>query len=449
MATVEKRFIRLVTEIPGPKSREILADMEQYVPQAFGVHLPVAVHRGEGALFTDVDGNTFIDLAGGIGVMAVGHSHPAVVRTIQEHAARFTHTDFTVVMYEPYVRLARRLAALAPGKTPKKAAFFNSGAEAIENAVKIARSYTGRPALIAFEGAFHGRTLMALSLTSKTKPYKRRFTPFAPEVYRVPFPYAYRAPFELSEAELTRYYLSHLERAFVTHVAPEDVAAIVVEPVQGEGGFVVPTEGFLEGVRTLCDRHGILLIVDEIQTGFGRTGKLFASEHFGIEPDLLVVAKSLAAGMPLSGVVGKREIMDAPGDGELGGTYVGNPIACAVANTVLDIMAADDLPGRAAHLGGVIRRRFEAWRDRFALVGDVRGLGAMMAVELVKDRKAKTPAADETYRVLQYCLQHGVLAVKAGIYGNVLRMLPPLVITDEQLSEALDVVEAGLEAAAG
>src|SRR5438477_5325462 len=316
------RTIELRTEIPGPRSREILERKERVVAEPLSVFLPVVVEEARGATLTDVDGNTFIDFTGGVGCLNVGHSNPQVVAAAQEQLSRFSHTDFTIVPYEVYVTLAERLCELAPVRKPAKAAFFNAGAEAVENAIKFARSFTGRPGVVAFEGGFHGRTLLALSLTSKTHPYKAGLGPFAPEVYRVPFPNAYRGR---SAAEA----VAALERALITQVAAETVAAIVVEPVQGEGGFIPAPREFMEGLRAICDREGILLVVDEVQSGFGRTGRMFAVEHYGVEPDLITVAKSMAAGMPLSGVVGRAEIMDAPGDSAIGGTYVGNPVAQA------------------------------------------------------------------------------------------------------------------------
>src|SRR6059036_3956383 len=381
------RTIELKTAVPGPKSREILARKERVVPDPLSVFLPVVVDEARGATLTDVDGNTFIDFTGGVGCLNVGHSHPRVVAAAQEQLTRFAHTDFTIVPYEVYVTLAERLCELAPVRKPAKAAFFNAGTEAVENAIKFARIHTGRPAVIGFEGGFHGRTLLSLTLTSKTHPYKAALGPFAPEVYRVPFPNEYRGP-SAEEA------LAALERALVTQVAAETVAAIVIEPVQGEGGFVVAPQSFLDGVRRLCDEHGIVMVVDEVQTGFGRTGKLFAIEHYGIEPDLITVAKSIAAGLPLSGVIGKAEIMDAPADSAIGGTYVGNPVAQAAALAVLDVIEEEGVCDRAAQLGETIRARMESWRERWPPIGDVRGLGAMLAIELVRDSAGKEPDAD-------------------------------------------------------
>jgi 4-aminobutyrate aminotransferase/(S)-3-amino-2-methylpropionate transaminase len=433
------RAIRLQTEIPGPRSRAIVERKERVVADPLTLYLPVVAQEGRGATLTDVDGNTFVDFSGGVGCLAVGHSHPRVVEAVQEQAARFLHTDFTIVPYEVYVTLAERLLALAPFSGPAKAAFFNAGTEAVENAVKFARAYTGRPAVIAFDGAFHGRTLLALTLTSKTHPYKAGLGPFAPEVYRVPFPSEYRGP--TSEEALAA-----LRRALVTQVAAETVAAIVLEPVQGEGGFVPAPVEFVRGVRELCDEHGIVLIVDEVQTGFGRTGTMFAVEHYGVEPDLMTVAKSIAAGLPLSGVLGKAEIMDAPGDSAVGGTYVGNPVAQAAALAVLDVFAEEGLVERARRIGEVMRGRMTEWQERYPAIGDVRGLGAMLALEYVEDRATKKPAPRIAARVAEEAARRGLLLLKAGTYSNCNRVLCPLVITDAELDEGLGAWDEALNA---
>jgi 4-aminobutyrate aminotransferase/(S)-3-amino-2-methylpropionate transaminase len=437
MATT--RSIDIRTEIPGPRSREIVARKERVVADPLSLTWPIVIERGEGALLTDVDGNTFIDLTGGVGCLNVGHSHPRVVEAAQEQLERFSHTDFTIVPYEVYVRLAERLCELAP-ITDAKAAFFNAGTEAIENAIKFARTYTQRPGVIAFEGGFHGRTLLALSMTSKVHPYKAGLGPFAPEVYRVPFPNDYRGP-SAEEA------LAALERTLVTQVAAETVAAIVIEPVQGEGGFLVAPQHYLDGVRRLCDEHGIVMVVDEVQTGFGRTGKLFAIEHYGVQPDLITVAKSIAMGLPLSGVIGKREIMDAPPDSAIGGTYVGNPVAQAAALAVLEVIGEEDLCARATVLGDQLRARMLAWQRRFPEIGDVRGLGAMVAIELVEDADAKTPAPKLAAAVTDEAAKRGLLLLKSGIYGNCIRVLTPLTLSDAELDEALAVWEEALVAA--
>ncbi len=437
MATV--RAIELKTEIPGPRSRDILARKDAVVASPLDVYLPVVVAEGRGATLTDVDGNTFIDFTGGVGCLNVGHAHPHVVEAVQEQAARFLHTDFTIVPYEVYVSVAERLLALAPFRGPAKAAFFNAGTEAVENAVKFARVYTGRPAVIAFEGGFHGRTLLSLTLTSKTHPYKAGLGPFAPEVYRVPFPYEYRG---ISAADA----LAALERALVTQVAAETVAAIVVEPVQGEGGFIVAPPEFLAGVREICDRHGIVLVVDEVQTGFGRTGRMFAIEHYDVEPDLITVAKSLAGGLPLSGVLGKAAIMDAPAEGAIGGTYVGNPVALAAAGAVLDVFEDEGLLDRAERIGETIRGRMQEWQRRHPQIGDVRGLGAMLAIELVEDRTTKKPAPELASAVAAAAAERGLLLLKAGTHSNCIRVLCPLVISDTELDEALGAWGEALDA---
>jgi 4-aminobutyrate aminotransferase / (S)-3-amino-2-methylpropionate transaminase / 5-aminovalerate transaminase len=440
MATT--KAIELRTQVPGPRSREILARKEKVVADPLSIYLPIVVAEGRGATLTDVDGNTFIDFAGGVGCLAVGHSHPRVVEAAQEQLAHFSHTDFTIVPYEVYVALAERLCELAPIAGPRKAAFFNAGTEAVENAIKFARAFTGRPAVIAFEGGFHGRTLLSLSLTSKTHPYKAGLGPFAPEVYRVPFAQQYRGPDARAAVDT-------LERALVTQVAAETVAAIVVEPVQGEGGFQVAPPEFMEGVRAICDRHGIVLVVDEVQTGFGRTGKLFAIEHYAVEPDLITVAKSIAAGLPLSGVIGKAEIMDAPSDSAIGGTYVGNPVAQAAALAVLDVIDEENLCERASALGETMRTRMHAWQRRWPQIGDVRGLGAMLAIELVHDPGTKEPAADLATAVVEEAARHGLLLLKSGIYSNCIRVLTPLVLSDAELDEALAVWEDAVEQALG
>ncbi len=403
------RTIELKTAIPGPRSREILARKERVVADPLSVFLPVVIEEGRGATLTDVDGNTFIDFTGGVGCLNVGHSHPRVVEAAQEQLAKFSHTDFTIVPYEVYVTLAERLIGASPFRSPAKAAFFNAGTEAVENAIKFARAYTGRPAVIGFEGGFHGRTLLALSLTSKTHPYKAGLGPFAPEVYRVPFPNDYRGP-SADEA------LAALERALITQVAAETVA-----------------------------EHGIVMVVDEVQTGFGRTGKLFAIEHYGIEPDLITVAKSIAAGLPLSGVIGKAEIMDAPGDSAIGGTYVGNPVAQAAALAVLDVIEEEGVCERAAQLGETIRARMESWRERWPQVGDVRGLGAMLVIELVKEPASKEPDPDTATAIVEAAAERGLLLLKSGIYSNCIRVLAPLVLTDPELDEALAVWEEALD----
>ena len=412
--------IRLTTSIPGPRSRALAERRSQAVPRGVSQVTPIFVSRSEGALIEDVDGNRYLDFAGGIGCLNAGHREPGVVAALHAQADRFLHTCFMVTPYESYVRLAEKLNALAPGNTPKKTMLLSSGAEAVENAIKIARAYTRRPAVICFDDAFHGRTLLALALTSKTHPYKVGFEPFPSDIYRVP----YGQP------------AAQLEDTFQRVVAAESVAALIVEPVQGEGGFIVPPSGWLTAVAGICRKHGILFIADEVQTGFGRTGKMFAIEHEDIEPDLMVTAKSLGGGLPLAAVTGKAEIMDHTGPGALGGTFGGNPLACEAALAVIQAIESGGLCACAMHLGAQFRRRVLAWKDRFPAIREVRGLGAMQAFELAD--------AASTKALAKYCYEHGLILVTAGTYGNVIRILMPLVLTDEQMGEGLDVMEAGL-----
>jgi len=435
----------LLTPIPGPQSRALAARRSEAVPQGVSQLTPIFVQRAEGALLEDVDGNRFIDLAGGIGCVNTGHCAPEIVGAVRAQAARFLHTCFMVTPYEGYVRLAERLNALAPGPSRKKTFFLNSGAEGVENAIKIARAYTKRPAVICFEDAFHGRTLMAMSLTSKTHPYKTGFGPFAPEVYRIPYAYCYRCSYSLRYPDCQLHCVNVLEDTFKRVVAAESVAAIIVEPVLGEGGFVQPPPEFFPLLQQLCRRHGILLIADEVQTGFGRTGKMFACEHSGIEPDIVITAKSLGGGLPIAAVTGRAEIMDHTGPGSIGGTFGGSPLACETALAAIQIIERDNLCARAMALGERFRERAREWQSRFPLIGDVRGVGAMQAIELVQSQDKREPASDETRQITQYCYEHGVITISAGSYGNVVRLLMPLVITDAQMDEGLDVLEGALK----
>jgi 4-aminobutyrate aminotransferase / (S)-3-amino-2-methylpropionate transaminase / 5-aminovalerate transaminase len=433
------RVIEIRTEIPGPRSREILERELKAVAHPLIVHEPVVADRARGSTITDVDGNTFVDFVGGVGVANIGHNHPRVLEAIAEQAERFLHTDYTVIPYEGYVELAERLGGLVPIGGATRAAFFNAGAEAVENAVKLSRLYTKRQGVIAFEGAFHGRTWMALTMTSKTHPYKKGLGPFAPEVYRTPFPNAYRGP----DAKTA---LTALEALFTTHVSPEHVAAIVFEPQQGEGGFLPAPQEFVDGLRRICDDHGIVLVADEVQTGFGRTGRMFAMEHFGVEPDLVIVAKSIAGGLPLSGVVGRATIMDHPHSGAIGGTFIGNPVALAAALAVLDVFEEEQLVERAQLLGAALRARMLDWQSRWPRIGDVRGLGAMLAIELVRDPATKEPAPELVEAVVGAALQRGLLLLKAGVNGNCIRVLCPLTTTDAELDDGLGAWEDALAA---
>jgi 4-aminobutyrate aminotransferase/(S)-3-amino-2-methylpropionate transaminase len=411
---------------------------ERYVPRGVAQAHPVFVARAEGARLWDVDGREYLDFAGGIGVMNVGHGHPRVLQAVRAQLERFTHACFQVTPYETYVRLAERLSALAPGSFPKKTIFLTTGAEAVENAVKIARAHTGRPAVVALTHSFHGRTLLGMSLTGKASYYKQNFGPFAPEVYHAPAPYPYRG---VSDGLA----LEGLEELFRTQVDPERVAALILEPVLGEGGFIPLSPEYLRAVRQITEAHGILLVADEIQSGFGRTGKMWAIEHSGVVPDLITFAKSVAAGLPISGVVGRAEAMDAPRPGGLGGTYAGNPLACAAGLAVLDVFAEEGLLERAEALGKALWAGLRRLQERFPQVGEVRGLGPMVALELVRDRLSKEPAPELAQAVLEAARDQGLILLKAGMFGSVLRILVPLVATLEEAEEGLRRLEAALE----
>jgi 4-aminobutyrate aminotransferase/(S)-3-amino-2-methylpropionate transaminase len=438
--------IQLRTPVPGPKSRALGERREAAVPRGVSQATPVYVAHAQDAWLEDVDGNRYLDFAGGIGCLNTGHRCEPATLAIEEQLQKFLHTCVQVTPYENYVRLAERMNEVTPGDFPKKTFFLNSGAEAVENSIKIARAYTGRSGVIAFEDAFHGRTMMALALTSKTHPYKAGFAPFPGEVYRIPYAYCYRCSYSLEYPSCDVFCARHLEDTFRRVVASEDVAAVIAEPVLGEGGFVAPPPEFFRIVTEICRKHGVLFIADEVQSGFGRTGKMFASEHYGIEPDILVTAKSLGGGLPLAAVTGRSEIMDAPDVGGLGGTFAGNPLSCAAASAVLDVFERGDLLSRADSLGARFQKRAQEWKTRFEIIGEVRGLGAMRAIELVKSRATREPAPDETKRISQYCYEHGLITITAGTYGNVIRLLVPLVITDEQMDEGLDVLESALVA---
>jgi 4-aminobutyrate aminotransferase/(S)-3-amino-2-methylpropionate transaminase len=436
--------IQLRTPIPGPRSQDLMRRRDAAVVRAAYHATPVFVAKAEGAVIEDVDGNRFIDFAGGIGCLNTGHCAPRVVEAVRRQLDRFLHTSFNVLPYESYIALAERLNAITPGRFAKKTVLVNSGAEAVENAIKIARAYTKRPAILAFEDAFHGRTYMAMAATSKTHPYKAGFEPFPSDVYRVPFAYCYRCSYSLEYPSCEIHCARHIEDAFKRVVAAESIAAVIVEPIMGEGGFLTPPSEFFPILSEICRRHGILLIADEVQTGFARTGALFACERLGLQPDLIAMAKSLSGGLPLAAVTGRAEIMDTPGPGALGGTFGGNPAACEAALAVLETIETENLCARANHLGDRFRRRAAQWQSRWELVGEVRGLGAMQALELVRSRHTRAPAEEETRRILQYCYEHGLIMITAGSYGNVIRLLVPLVITDSQMDEGLDVLESAL-----
>ncbi|GAB6157166.1 4-aminobutyrate--2-oxoglutarate transaminase [Desulfotomaculum varum] len=438
---------RLKTNIPGPQSAQLLEKRQQYVARGVGNTGKFFVDRAKGALITDVDGNIFIDFACGIGVTNVGHCPEDVIEAVKGQLAKYLHPCFHVSMYEPYVNLAEKLASITPGDYPKKAMFANSGAEAVENAVKIARKYTGKTGVISLECGFHGRTLMAMTLTSKVKPYKYGFGPFAPDVYKIPSAYCYRCYYGLQYPGCGLRCLEQLERFFTAECPADKIAAVIAEPVQGEGGFIVPPPEFLPGLQAICQDNDIVFIADEVQTGFGRTGKMFASEHYDLQPDLMTLSKAIAAGFPISAVVGRADVMDAPNPGEIGGTYGGNPIACTAALAVIDKIQREDLCARANRIGAQIKERLRGMQEKYQAIGDVRGLGAMIAVEFVKDRQTKEPDKELTARLVAECYKRGLVVLAAGIFSNVLRFLPPLVMTDGQLNEALDILEEALASA--
>ncbi|HKN75957.1 MAG TPA: 4-aminobutyrate--2-oxoglutarate transaminase [Candidatus Acidoferrum sp.] len=432
--------IQIRTEIPGPRSRALMARREAAIPRGPANATPIFAARADGATIEDVDSNRYIDFAGGIGCLNIGHRSPRVTSAIQAQLEKYLHLCFAVTPYEGYVAVAEKLNSLAPGNFAKKTILLNSGAEAIENSIKIARAYTKRPAVICFEDAFHGRTLLTMSLTSKTHPYKAGFQPFASDIYRIPFAYPYRNAPGTTSPEFAH----HLEDAFKRSVAPESVAALIVEPVLGEGGFVIPPHDYFKLLQNICRKHGILFIADEIQSGFARTGKWFASEHFGIEPDLITTAKSLGGGMPIAAVTGRAEVMDAPGPGSLGGTYCGHPASCAAALAAIETIEKDGLLARSTAIGEHFEKRARGWQKKWSLIGEVRGLGAMCAIELVRNAKTREPADTETKEIAKYCYEHGLIMITAGTFNNVIRILVPLVVTDEQFNEGLDVLETAL-----
>jgi 4-aminobutyrate aminotransferase / (S)-3-amino-2-methylpropionate transaminase / 5-aminovalerate transaminase len=446
MTTVADPTIRLVTDVPGPKSQEMVARREAAMASGASKLTSIGVESAHGATVTDVDGNRFIDLAGGIGMLAVGHTPGHLVDAMTDQAGRLIHMCAIVSTFEPLVEVAERLNLLAPGDFPKKTVLMNSGAEAVETAVHIARSATGRQGVVVFDGAYHGRTNLTMAMTSKFSLFKKGFGPFAPEIYRFPFPNTYRRPDGMSAEDFVAWETKRLDHCFTAVVDPAHVAGIVVEPVQGEAGFVVAPTTWLSRLRELADQHGIVLIADEIQSGMGRTGKLWAIEHSGVVPDMITTAKSLGAGMPISAVVGRAELMDAPHPGGLGGTYSGNPLACVAAREAIDMIASPEFLSRSVELGHRMRPRLDSIQAAHPnLVGDVRGLGSMLVMEIVKDAASKEPWMEATAAITAATLRRGVITIRAGLYSNCVRFLPPLVISNAELDEALDVVAEAIE----
>jgi len=430
------------------KTEKLIQRKNNAVARGIANSTGIFVEKASGAVITDVEGREFLDFYAGVGVLNIGHCPEPVVKAVQKQAEKLLHSFFAIGMYEPYVALAEKMNSIVPGSFDKKTMFANSGAEAVENAVKIARHATKRTGIIAFEGAFHGRTFMTMSLTSKVKPYKYGFGPFAPDVYKVPSAYCYRCHYRSTYPGCGMHCLENFERFFTAEIDAEHIAAMIIEPVQGEGGFLVPPPEFLPGLKAICESKGILFIADEVQTGFGRTGKMFAIENWGVEPDLMTTAKSIAAGMPLSAVTGKAQYMDAPDAGNIGGTYGGNPLACVAGLETIKFIEDKDLCRRAEEIGHKTMTRLKALQERCLVIGDVRGVGAMIGIELVKDRKTKEPAKELTSKVILYCLEQGVMLISAGIFSNVVRLLIPLVVTDEQLDRGLTVLEQSILKAA-
>lgn len=440
---------KIITKtVPGPKAQAIIARREKAVPTAIKCVYPIVIEKGAGAMVEDVDGNCYVDWVGGVGVLNIGYSHPEIVEAVKTQSEKYFHGMFNIVTHEGYVKLAEEMNRIVPVRgTEKKTFFANSGAEADENAVKIAKAYTKRPNIIVFSGGFHGRTMLTMTMTSK-KAYAHGLGPYPDGIYRAQFPYLYRTPVGMSEKEAIDYYTESIYRVFEEASPAEYVAAIVVEPLQGEGGFIPAPIEWVKAVRKICDEQGILLVADEVQTGFCRTGRMFASDYWkdvGAEPDIITSAKSIAAGLPISAITARTEIMEAVKGGTIGGTFCGNPVACAAALKVIEIMERDHLDERAAEISTIIFERFNAWGEKYPVIGDVRGMGAMVGIEFVKDRKTKVPYPELVSAIVNEAAQNGLIIESAGVYGNVIRFLAPLVITDEQLQVGLDIFEKAIE----
>lgn len=440
----ERRIVKITGDVPGPKSRQLYSEMEQNVPRGAAHMTPIAISSAKGATITDVDGNTYIDFASGIGVLNVGHRPDEIVKVIKEQADKYLHACFHVTFYESYIRLANKLNTITPGQFPKKTILLNSGAEAVENAIKIAKYHTKRYGILSFLEGFHGRTAAAMSLTGQIQPYKYNFGPPIPWIYHLPFAYCYRCPFGQTYPGCELACAKYVEQVFGSVISPDAIAALIVEPVQGEGGFIVPPKEFLPELYRICKENGIVFVADEIQTGFARTGKMFAIEHFQIEPDMMLTAKSLGGGTVLSAVTGRAEMMEAPHVGSLGGTYAGHPLSCQAGLAAVNIIEKNNLAGRAISIGKRLKEALCAMQEKYPIIGDVRGLGAMVAIELVKDRVTKEPASKETALLREKCYQNGLIIIGAGIHHNVIRFLVPLVITDEELNEGLSILEEAI-----
>lgn len=436
---------KIKTNIPGPKSLELLKIKEKYVPKGVFNTVPTFIKKGQGAMIEDIDGNILLDFAGGIGVLNIGYSHPEVVEVVKKQAEKFFHSSINVVLYESYIQLAKKLCEITPGHFEKKTMFVNSGAEAVENAIKIARKYTKKTDIICFEGAYHGRTLLTMSLTSKVKPYSYGFGPFAPGIHKIPFANCYRCAYGLERETCHLRCAERLEEIFTSVVDAGNIAAVILEPIQGESGFIVPPDEFVIKLKEICEKNHILLIADEVQTGFCRTGKMFASEYWKVVPDIITTAKSLAAGIPLSAVTARAEIIESSQVGEIGGTFSGNPLACVAGLKVIEIMKRDNFTEKSQRIGKIIQKRFKEMQEKYLLIGDVRGRGAMMAMELVKNRITKIPAKEETKAIINEAYNNGLILLSAGLYSNVIRILVPLVVSKEQLQTGLNIFEGAIK----
>lgn len=423
------------------KSEKLFKKKKEFVADGISTFMPFFLEEAKDAVLKDVDGNIYLDFYGGIGVVNAGHKQEEVINNIKEQLEKYIHTCFMITPYEPYVELAKSLIQIIPIKGDKRVAFFNSGAEAVENAVKIARFYTKRSGVISFSNAFHGRTLLTMTLTSKVKPYKFGFGPFAPEIYKVPSAYCYRCSFGKESGKCSMECLAYIEEFFISEIDPSNIAAMIIEPVQGEGGFIVQPKEFIKGIEKLCKKYGIMLIIDEVQTGFSRTGKMFATEYYDIDPDIMTLAKSMASGMPLSAVVGKSNIMNSVAPSMIGGTYGGNPLACSAALATINYILNNNLTQKANEIGRFIVDRLNGLKTKYKQIGDVRGLGAMVAIEFVKDKISKKPAKELAGKIIKECVNSGLAIIGAGVFSNVIRFLPPLVITHEQAEAGMNIFE--------
>lgn len=442
---IDETNVKLITSVPGPKSTTLLEKREKYVAKGVSKSVDISIEEAKGALLKDVDGNIFLDFTSAIGVQNVGHCDETIISAVREQLDKYIHPCFHVATYEPYVKLCEKLCEITVGDYDKKVMLANSGAEALENAIKVSKAYTKKTGILSANGSFHGRTLMTMSITSKYNPYKNGFGPYIPDSYKFDYPYAYRAPFGVSAKEYAFECLEKLRTMLKTTVDPNTIACLIVEPLQGEGGFIVPTKEYMQGLQQICNDNNIVFVVDEVQAGFARTGKFFAYENYGITPDIITMSKSIAAGLPLSAVLGKKEIMDAACVGGIGGTYGGSPLSCVAALKVIEKIQNDDLCGKSINLGNYIMNRLKEMKLKYNVIGDVRGLGSMIGMEFVKNPETKEPYAEFSKKVIDSCFKKGVIFLGAGLLSNVIRFLPPLVMTQEQAKYGMDVLDEAIK----